>query len=125
MSLPLLAGTVSTVIFVLSTLPMLVKAAKSKDLSSYSRGNILLSNAGNVVHSVYVLHLPAGPLWLLHSFYLVSTGLMLVWYLRYTPTGQRSSTRRHFMNRAYTELPTLPATANLHIPSDAMTPTDS
>ncbi len=29
------------------------------------------------------------------------------------------------MNRAYTELPTLPATANLHIPSDAMTPTDS
>jgi hypothetical protein len=34
-----------------------------------------------VVHSVYVFSLPPGPLWALHSFYLVSTGLMLCWYL--------------------------------------------
>ncbi len=27
--------------------------------------------------------LPPGPIWLLHSFHLVTTGLMLVWYLRY------------------------------------------
>ena len=83
MNLPVLAGAISTTIFALSTLPMLVKASRTKDLSSYSLGNILLANVGNVVHSVYVFSLPAGPIWLLHAFYLVTTALMLVWYLRY------------------------------------------
>jgi uncharacterized protein with PQ loop repeat len=82
-NLPVLAGTLSTVIFVFSTLPMLLKAFQTKDLSSYSLGNILLSNVGNVVHSVYVFHLPIGPIWLLHAFYLVTTALMLFWYMRY------------------------------------------
>jgi uncharacterized protein with PQ loop repeat len=82
--IPVLAGAVSTVIFAGSTLPMLVKAARTKDLSSYSLGNIMLSNLGNVIHSIYVFHLPAGPMWVLHTFYLLSTALMLVWYLRYT-----------------------------------------
>ena len=81
--LPLLAGTISTVIFAGSMLPMVVKAARTKDLSSYSLGNIVLSNLGNLIHSVYVFHLPAGPVWVLHTFYLVTTALMLVWYLRY------------------------------------------
>ena len=84
-ALPVLAGAVSTVIFALGALPMLVKAARTKDLSSYSLSNILLLNVGNVIHSVYVFHLPAGPLWILHSVYLLSTGLMLFWYLRYPP----------------------------------------
>lgn len=89
MNLPVIAGVISTTIFALSTrnvpvgLPMLLKAFRTKDLSSYSLGNILLANVGNVVHSVYVFNLPLGPIWLLHSFYLVTTGLMLVWYLRY------------------------------------------
>ncbi len=82
-SLPVIAGSVSTTIFAVSMLPMLVKAGRSRDLSSYSLGNIALANVGNVVHSVYVFDLPAGPVWVLHSFYLVSTLLMLVWYLRY------------------------------------------
>lgn len=81
--LPFVAGMVSTVIFALSTLPMLRKAFHSRDLHSYSLGNIVLANGGNLVHSVYVFALPPGPIWLLHSFYLVTTGLMLVWYLRY------------------------------------------
>ncbi len=80
----MLAGIVSTVIFALSTLPMLVKAGRTKDLQSYSLGNILLANTGNLVHSVYVFSLPPGPIWVLHSFYLLSTGLMLFWYVRYT-----------------------------------------
>jgi uncharacterized protein with PQ loop repeat len=84
MNLPVVAGVVSTVIFALSAMPMLVKAARTKDLASYSAGNILLANTGNVVHSVYVFSLPPGPIWAMHSFYLVSTGLMLFWYLRYT-----------------------------------------
>ena len=81
-NLPVLAGAISTTIFALSTLPMLMKAFQTKDLSSYSLSNILLSNVGNVVHSIYIFHLPMGPIWLLHAFYLVTTGLMLVWYLR-------------------------------------------
>ncbi len=93
---PVLAGTMSTLIFASSLLPMLVKAARSKDLSSYSLGNIALSNVGNVIHSVYVFHLPPGPIWALHTFYLVATALMLVWYLRYELAGRRG----------YTELPT-------------------
>lgn len=70
-------------IFAASTLPMLVKAGRTKDLTSYSLGNILLANVGNAVHSVYVFHLPPGPIWVLHSFYLLSTAVMLFWYLRY------------------------------------------
>jgi hypothetical protein len=91
--IPVLAGAVSTVIFAGGTLPMLVKAARTKDLSSYSLGNIVLSNLGNVIQSIYVFDLPAGPMWVLHTFYLLSTALMLFWYLRYTPSpvlGRRS-----------------------------------
>ena len=89
MSLPVVAGTISTAIFAVSTLPMLLKAAHTKDLSSYSLGNIVLSNLGNVIHSVYVFHLPVGPAWVLHSFYLVTTALMLFWYLRYAARRDR------------------------------------
>jgi hypothetical protein len=83
-AIPVLAGAVASVVFVGSTLPMLVKAGRTRDLSSYSLGNILLANLGNLVQSIYVFHLPAGPIWALHSFHLVTTALMLVWYLRYT-----------------------------------------
>jgi uncharacterized protein with PQ loop repeat len=82
-NLPVIAGTISTIIFAFSTLPMLLKAFRTKDMKSYSLGNILLANVGNIVHSFYVFHLPPGPIWLLHAFYLITTGLMLVWYLRY------------------------------------------
>lgn len=81
--LPVLAGTISTAIFTLSMLPMLVKAARTRELRSYSLSNLLLSNAGNIIHSVYVFHLPVGPIWVLHTFYLLTTALMLVWYLRW------------------------------------------
>ncbi len=83
LTLPVVAGATSTIIFGLSALPMLRKAYQTRDLRSYSLGNIVLSNTGNAIHSVYVFHLPPGPIWLLHSFYLVASGLMLAWYLRY------------------------------------------
>ena len=90
-TVPLLAGMVSTAIFAGSVLPMVVKAFRSRDLSSYSLGNLALANLGNVVHSVYVFSLPAGPLWVLHCFYLLTTGLMLAWFLRYrVPVVPRS-----------------------------------
>lgn len=84
-----IAGSVSTVVFVASYLPMLLKAVRSKDLSSYSASNLILANAGNVVHSVYVFSLPAGPLWVLHTFYLVGSSLMLFWWSRYRRRGAR------------------------------------
>jgi uncharacterized protein with PQ loop repeat len=83
MDLPFIAGTISTVIFATSMLPMLIKARRTRDLTSYSLGNIVLSNLGNLVHSLYVFSLPAGPVWALHGFYLVSMGLLLLWYLRF------------------------------------------
>jgi uncharacterized protein with PQ loop repeat len=90
-----MAGVVSTVIFAVGTLPMMLKAARTKDLGSYSLGQILLNNVGNVVHTVYVVHLPIGPIWWLHAFYLVSTALMLFWYVRYVLRRQPHSRDVH------------------------------
>ena len=87
-TLPTIAGTVSTVVFVGSVLPMLGKALRTRELSSYSFGNIALANLGNAVHSVYVFSLPPGPIWVLHAFYLVSSGLMLYWYVRCRRVGE-------------------------------------
>ncbi|MGH3385516.1 MAG: hypothetical protein ACRDO1_13130 [Nocardioidaceae bacterium] len=84
MDLPVIAGAISTTIFAVSALPMLLKAVRTKDLSSYSLGNIALANLGNIIHSVYVLHLPMGPVWFLHGYYLVTTALMLLWCLWYS-----------------------------------------
>ncbi|WP_035771601.1 hypothetical protein [Arthrobacter sp. Br18] len=83
MNLPLIAGSISTILFALATLPMLVTAVRTRDMESYSLGNIATSNLANAVHSVYVFSLPVGPIWLLHSFYVVATALMLTWYLRF------------------------------------------
>ena len=94
MSIPLIAGGISTMIYASGVLPMLVKAFRTKDLGSYSLGNILLANVGNIVNSVYIFDLPMGPIWLLHSFYLVTTGLMLAWYLRYVQRNRGGDNKR-------------------------------
>jgi hypothetical protein len=104
-TLPLLAGITSTVVFAVSTVPMLVKAGRTKDLSSYSLGNIVLVNVGNVVHTVYVFHLPVGPIWALHLFYLFSSALQLTWYLRFLPRTRagpsvRAPRRRRRLDRS-------------------------
>jgi hypothetical protein len=83
MDMAVLAGSASTAIFVVSALPMLVKAARTRDLDSYSRSQLLLSNVGNAINSVYVFSLPVGPIWFLHAFNLVCTLLMLAWHVRY------------------------------------------
>jgi len=111
--LPELAGVIATVIFAVGTVPMVVKAARTKDLRSYSRSNILLSNMGNVIQSIYVFSLPAGPIWALHSFYLVSTALMLLWWLRYTaPPGAPRRYTQLPMPDAGTEMVSLPDAAD-------------
>ena len=90
MDLAVLAGILSTGLFAMSYLPMLVKAARTRDLSSYSLGNLAITNVGNAVHSVYVFSLPLGPIWFLHTFYLVASALMLVWFMRYRAPRQRT-----------------------------------
>jgi uncharacterized protein with PQ loop repeat len=89
-SIAILAGTASTVLFAASVLPMLIKAVRTRDLTSYSRGNLVLANVGNAVHSVYVAQLPAGPIWALHSFYVVTSGLMLIWHVHFVGASGRS-----------------------------------
>lgn len=85
MSLALAAGTVSSVIFAASNLPMLVKARRTRDLSSYSLAYLVLNNAGNLLYCLYVYDLPPGPIWAMQSFYLLTMGLLLRWYLRFSP----------------------------------------
>jgi len=84
MDISLVAGMVSTTLFAFSMLPMLLKAARTHDLESYSLTNLATINLANLVHSVYVFAMPLGPIWILHSFYLVASALMLVWWLRYS-----------------------------------------
>jgi len=79
----LLAGSAAAAIFIVSQLPMLIKARRTKNLTSYSFANIGLANVGNALYAVYVFHVPIGPVWATHGFNLTTSGLMLFWYLRY------------------------------------------
>ena len=94
MDIPLIAGTVSTVVFAVSNLPMLRKALRTGDVSSYSLASIAMINVANVVYSLYVFSLPLGPIWALHTFYLVSCAIMLVLCLvQRRAAGRREASR--------------------------------
>jgi uncharacterized protein with PQ loop repeat len=77
------AGSLSTLIFVTSNLPMLLKAVRTRDLGSYSLAHISLANVGNLLYWFYVSALPVGPIWLLHGFNTLVALLMLWLYLRH------------------------------------------
>ncbi len=81
--LQLAAGAVSSLIFAASNLPMLARAFKTKSLASYSLSHLALSNLGNVIYWLYIVSLPFGPVWFLQGFFTITTGLMLLFYLRY------------------------------------------
>lgn len=82
-NLQIIAGSISSFLFISGNIPMLVKAFRSRNLRSYSLSNIVLINAGNLAYWIYVSNLPFGPIWVLHGFYTIAEVLMLVWYLRY------------------------------------------
>lgn len=90
MDFPILAGIASTTLFALSNLPMVLKAARTRDLRSYSLSNLVLINLANGVHSLYVFSLPVGPIWLLHGFYLVASAVMLALFIRFHRHGESS-----------------------------------
>ena len=79
----LLAGSLSSILFVGSNLPMVSKALRTRDLGSYSLGHIGLANAGNLLYWLYVSALPTGPIWFLHGFNTLVAILMLGLYLRH------------------------------------------
>lgn len=84
-----LAGITSTTIFAGSNIPMVLKALRTRDVHSYSLTNLALGNLGNTIHWLYVLNLPFGPIWFLHTFYTIANAIMLLAYLRY---GRSKST---------------------------------
>lgn len=44
------AGSISTTIFVLSNVPMLLKAARTRSLRSYSLTYLVMKNVANFIH---------------------------------------------------------------------------
>jgi hypothetical protein len=80
--LAFIAGLISSLIFVGSNVPMLLKAYRTRDMRSYSWLNIILINAGNLIYWLYIVSLPPGPVWVLHTFYTIASGLMLTLCLR-------------------------------------------
>ena len=86
--LALFAGSAATAIFMISQLPMLIKARRTKDLASYSFANIGLANLGNALYALYVYQMPLGPIWFMHAFSIAVAALMLFWYLRYARRPQ-------------------------------------
>ncbi len=79
----ILAGSVSSLIFMLGNLSMLLKAWRTRDVHSYSLVQLLLNNFGNAVHWIYVVGLPFGPIWFLHGFFTLSSAIMLFWCVTY------------------------------------------
>jgi hypothetical protein len=86
-TLQLFAGFTSSSIFIASNLPMVYKALRTRNLRSYSLGQIALANLGNLIHWIYIGGLPWGPIWALHTFNTLVTVFMLACYLRYEVLG--------------------------------------
>ena len=89
----LMAGSISSLLFISSNVPMLFKAFKTKNMRSYSLSNILLNNVGNLIYWLYISSLPIGPIWVMHTFYTATSVLMLAWYLRYEYSWMRPQSK--------------------------------
>jgi len=108
MSAATAAGMASTLLFLGSMLPMAARAIRTRDMTSYSRGHLVLTNLGNLAHTVYVVSLPVGPVWALHSAHTGLAALMLVWHIRHA--GHPSVVDQRSSARALTALASRPAT---------------
>jgi len=76
----MIAGSVAGLIFATASGNMLVKAWRTKDLRSYSLGQIVLNNVGNLFYWLYVVSLPFGPIYFMHGFFtLVSLLIRATW----------------------------------------------
>ena len=102
-----IAGAASTLMFAGSTLPMVVRAVRTRDLSSYSRSHLFMTNAGNAVHTVYIASLPPGPVWLLHCMYSGVAVFMLAAHRRWArpPCPENRVRLRDGRSRLVREVP--------------------
>jgi hypothetical protein len=92
----LVAGTGSSLIFIGSNFPMLLKALTTRNLQSYSLAQISLANTGNLIYWFYVIGLPVGPIWFLHAFNTAVALIMLALYLRFEWMSKKLHTQRPF-----------------------------
>jgi len=83
MGFTLIAGSISSALFIASTIPALSKVLRTKDMHSYSRSSLSIATIGNLIHWFYIFSLPFGPIYALHAFATLTTGLMLLWFVRY------------------------------------------
>lgn len=94
-----IAGSLAGFIFAAGSINMLFKSWQTKDLSSYSFGQMILNNVGNLIYWLYVISLPVGPIWLMHSFFTISSLIMLAWYIIYRtspePVARITGTVKH------------------------------
>jgi uncharacterized protein with PQ loop repeat len=120
MNVPIIAGTIATMVFALSNLPMLRKALRTRNVSSYSLSSLVMINGANGLYSVYVFSLPFGPIWALHTFYVVSCGIMLALCLHQRrdvvgPAGSNPPVEAASTSRPYaaapSSIPPVPARA--------------
>lgn len=79
----IIAGTISSIIFAGSNIPMLWKVYRTRDVHSYSGVNVLMINIGNLLYWLYVANLPFGPIWMLHAFYTTASSILLVMYIHF------------------------------------------
>lgn len=79
----MVAGSLAGLIFAAASWNMLVKAWRTKDLRSYSLGQIVLNNVGGLFYWLYVISLPFGPIYFMHGFFTLVSLLMLILYFAY------------------------------------------
>ncbi len=79
----MVAGSVAGLIFAGASWNMLIKAWRTRDLRSYSLGQIVLNNVGNLFYWLYVISLPFGPIYFMHGFFTLVSVLMLILYFVY------------------------------------------
>lgn len=83
MELQVAAGSISSVIFMMGTTTMVIRAWRTKDMQSFSATMLVLNNLGNFIHWIYVLSLPVGPIYVLQAFNTAATLFMLIWWVLY------------------------------------------
>jgi hypothetical protein len=110
-TLAIVAGSISSMMFMTGTMNMVVKAWRTRDMQSYSIAHLVFNNVGNLLHWLYVTSLPPGPIYLLHTFYTLATIFMLVWALLYQhqpQTTRKISQRMAHIRRRVTQTLELP-----------------
>ena len=96
--LQVLVGYLCTSIFMLSRVPMLLKAIHTRDLRSYSPAHLLMSTCANLLFWIYVVGLPIGPVWILQIFFTITDVTMLalcVTQLRQLSRQEKNKTTNH------------------------------